>query len=390
MRSGIEDARVLVASDSVDDAAQVVAQLQSQHREVRASTRADDAEADFDEFKPDVLVLAFDSIERAEGYSLRLYRRSSFVRLHRYRTVLLCTKEQLRASFELCKKGIFDDYVLHWPLAQDGLRLTMSVWAAARDIFMYENGGHARDGVVHSQQLGALDALIGQQRLEGDRRAASGAQALVEAESHVGAAIDAFSRRMAEKQSPAVIDVKDAAAWSRELERLKQEGVARAFGQTAQRQAPIAAWPANVQEQLATPIAEMRASIQRARARSVVILAIEDDEFARKLIANALSDQGCVLLFAEDAAKAFGILRRLRPSLILMDINLPDIDGVTLLRQLKAVQHLVDIPVLMLTGAARREAVANSMDAGAAGFIVKPFTREALVSNVQKMLHADL
>jgi two-component system, chemotaxis family, chemotaxis protein CheY len=69
-----------------------------------------------------------------------------------------------------------------------------------------------------------------------------------------------------------------------------------------------------------------------------------------------------------------------------MDINLPDIDGVTLLAQLKAVQSLADTPVLMLTGVARRQVIESSMDAGAAGFIVKPFTREALVSKVQKVL----
>src|SRR5450631_4461469 len=69
-------AKMLIASDSVDDAAQIVKQLMVDHQQIRGSTNAEFAVADFEEFMPDVLVLAFDSIEKAERYSLGLYRQS--------------------------------------------------------------------------------------------------------------------------------------------------------------------------------------------------------------------------------------------------------------------------------------------------------------------------
>jgi CheY-like chemotaxis protein len=80
------------------------------------------------------------------------------------------------------------------------------------------------------------------------------------------------------------------------------------------------------------------------------------------------------------------MLRRVRPSVILMDINLPDIDGIALTRNVKAAPHLAGIPILMLTGDATRETLASSMSAGASDFIVKPFTREALVFKLTRIL----
>lgn len=81
-------------------------------------------------------------------------------------------------------------------------------------------------------------------------------------------------------------------------------------------------------------------------------------------------------------------MRRIDPELILMDVNLPDTDGISLTRKLKAAPHLAHIPMLMLTGEARRETLDSSTSAGAAGFIVKPFTREALVAKVERLLSA--
>lgn len=63
-------------------------------------------------------------------------------------------------------------------------------------------------------------------------------------------------------------------------------------------------------------------------------------------------------------------------------------DGVALTRKLKAVPHLAEVPILMLTGDARREILASSIAAGAAGFIVKPFTRETLVGKIEHFLPA--
>src|SRR5665213_2951504 len=127
-------ARILIASDNADDAAQIIRQLKGEFADIRSSTDSDSAVEDFEGFEPDVLILAFDVVEKAKGYALGLYRFSQKVSDHGHRTILLCNKDEIHEAFELCKKGSFDDYVLYWPQAQDGLRLMMSVLSAARHV----------------------------------------------------------------------------------------------------------------------------------------------------------------------------------------------------------------------------------------------------------------
>jgi CheY-like chemotaxis protein len=66
----IEAARVLVASDSVEDATRISGQLEQEFADVRMSTDGNKAVEDFDAFAPDVLVVAFDSLQKAQGYAL--------------------------------------------------------------------------------------------------------------------------------------------------------------------------------------------------------------------------------------------------------------------------------------------------------------------------------
>jgi CheY-like chemotaxis protein len=386
MKQNPAGAKVLVASDNADDAAQIVKQLQGEQERVRASANAELAVEDFEDFKPDVLVLAFDNIEKAQRYCLGLYRQSQVVSHYPHRTVLLCTKDEVRSAFDLCKKGFFDDYVLYWPLSQDGLRLTMSVWNAAREALA--SGPSVQELLAHAAQLGAIESLLDQQLSEGGRHSVSATQTLKQAETAIGAAIDEFSQRLTHPGKAAVVELKDAAGWSREFDRLKNDSVSQAFKATADGLAPIAAWPGQLHDQLAPHRAGMRDFAKKLGQAHWIVMVVDDDEFARKLIAKALEEQKYELLFAQDGAAALGVLRRTRPNLILMDINLPDIDGVTLTRRLKATPHLANIPVLMLTGDARRETLASSMSAGAAGFIVKPFTRDSLVAKLGRFLRA--
>jgi CheY-like chemotaxis protein len=122
-----------------------------------------------------------------------------------------------------------------------------------------------------------------------------------------------------------------------------------------------------------------------ARARPLVFL-VEDDEFSHQLVAITLESQNIELVAESDGAAALARIRVVQPDLILMDVNLPGRDGVELTQQLKADPALAGIPVVMLTGEARREILVRSMEAGAVDFIVKPFTPDALIAKLTKFL----
>jgi CheY-like chemotaxis protein len=121
--------------------------------------------------------------------------------------------------------------------------------------------------------------------------------------------------------------------------------------------------------------------------RKPTVVVVEDDEALHALVA-AMLEPGVELVFESDGANAVERIQTIAPDLVLMDIVLPGSDGVRLTEQLKAMPQLASIPVVMLTGEARVETLVRSMQAGAADFIVKPFTRDALVAKLSKFLPA--
>jgi len=124
-----------------------------------------------------------------------------------------------------------------------------------------------------------------------------------------------------------------------------------------------------------------------AKRRSVVLV-VEDDEMLHTLVAAMLESEPVDLVFEPDGAAAFDRVNAVGPDLVLMDVMLPGGDGVALTERIKSTPDLAAIPVVMLSGEARLDTLVRSMEAGAADFIVKPFTREALIAKLGKYLPA--
>jgi len=138
-----------------------------------------------------------------------------------------------------------------------------------------------------------------------------------------------------------------------------------------------------------TPVASSaeRAEAAPAKRRSVVLV-VEDDEVLHTLVSAMLESEPVDLVFEADGAAAFDRVNAVGPDLVLMDVMLPGGDGVALTERIKSTPDLAAIPVVMLSGEARLETLVRSMEAGAADFIVKPFTREALIAKLGKYLPA--
>lgn len=111
-----ETLKVLIVTDVAADAVALVRLLESQFEQLETSTVESHFVADFERVKPDVVVLAFPSLERAERFSLGLYRHSTVAHALPHRSIVLCDKDNVHRAFELCRKEYFDDYVMYWPL----------------------------------------------------------------------------------------------------------------------------------------------------------------------------------------------------------------------------------------------------------------------------------
>jgi CheY-like chemotaxis protein len=116
------------------------------------------------------------------------------------------------------------------------------------------------------------------------------------------------------------------------------------------------------------------------------ILIVDDNPLNLKLVRLLLSSEGYEVRTASDAEEALAVLREFRPRLILMDIQLPGMDGLALTRQLKAEPATRDILVVGLTAYAMKGDRERALAAGCDGYIAKPIDTRGLPARVAEFL----
>jgi CheY-like chemotaxis protein len=133
-RTKASNASILIASDSAVDAALVKSLLDDEFERLALSVDADTATQDFQLHRPDVLLLAFKDLEKAEQFYLGLFRLGVPRSTPGHRAIILCTQQQMQAAYALCRRGLFDDYVVFWPWTHDVTRLPMSIHRAIKEL----------------------------------------------------------------------------------------------------------------------------------------------------------------------------------------------------------------------------------------------------------------
>jgi CheY-like chemotaxis protein len=220
-----------------------------------------------------VVLLAFTDWEVASGF-LQRYTQGASHGIHKpAQVVLLCSREDVGAAYELCRANEIFDYVMFWPVTHDPKRLPLAVHRAC----------------------------------------------------------DAYERMSCEPASGLV------------------------------------------------PEASHRAM------RDLSVLVVEDDPFQLAVAMSVLIASGLRAVGAAGAQAAQTLLETSRPALILLDVDMPDVGGMELLRLLKADKRHAGIPVIMLTVSGERQLVLEALGAGAADFIVKPFDRDTLLQKIDRV-----
>ncbi len=117
-----------------------------------------------------------------------------------------------------------------------------------------------------------------------------------------------------------------------------------------------------------------------------LILHIEDNTDNRLLVRRLLQMGGYRLTEAENAKEALEVLKTEKPDLILMDINMPDMDGYTLTTKIRSMPGFERIPILALTANVMRGDKEKTLEAGCDGYIQKPLDIDQLIREVERFL----
>jgi two-component system chemotaxis response regulator CheY len=116
------------------------------------------------------------------------------------------------------------------------------------------------------------------------------------------------------------------------------------------------------------------------------ILAVDDSAAMRQMVSITLSGAGYEVEQANDGREALQIAERTHFDLVITDVNMPNMDGITLVRELRGLASYKFVPMLVLTTEATAERKQQGRAAGATGWLVKPFNPERLLATIAKVL----
>jgi two-component system chemotaxis response regulator CheY len=123
--------------------------------------------------------------------------------------------------------------------------------------------------------------------------------------------------------------------------------------------------------------------------QNMKILAVDDFSAMRRIIRNMLRQLGYTnIVEAEDGVEALSLLRREKVDFVISDWNMPNMNGLDLLKAIRADANLKPIPFLLVTAEALKEYVGEAVKAGVNNYVVKPFTAETLKEKIDTIFKA--
>jgi len=116
------------------------------------------------------------------------------------------------------------------------------------------------------------------------------------------------------------------------------------------------------------------------------ILAVDDSASMRQMVSFTLERAGYDVMQACDGVEALGLAKKEVVDLVLTDVNMPNMDGIALIKELRNLPDYTHIPILTLTTEGGADKKQLGRDAGATGWIVKPFNPEVLIDTIEKVI----
>ena len=121
---------------------------------------------------------------------------------------------------------------------------------------------------------------------------------------------------------------------------------------------------------------------------ALTVMTVDDSRTMRDMVSYTLKEAGYNVLEAEDGQQALSVLNGQRADVVITDLNMPNMDGISLIKELRAKPDYKATPILMLTTEADDTKKGAGREAGATGWIVKPFNPEKLLAVVNKVVGA--
>lgn len=116
------------------------------------------------------------------------------------------------------------------------------------------------------------------------------------------------------------------------------------------------------------------------------VLAVDDSASMRQMVSFTLKGAGYDVVEAKDGVEALNLAKQSKFNLVITDVNMPNMDGISLIRELRSLPDYKFVPMLMLTTESGTDKKSEGKSAGATGWIVKPFNPDQLLATIKRVI----
>ena len=396
-RLAFRQPKVIMIYENEDDilgAASIIADQVDEYRTVMLNSEIGET---IQIIKPSVLLFALSNVQR----SIELYTKL-ITDLHLnypHYGILLCKNRESGVAFRCCIKGLFDNYFVYQPLYEkfrlkmivhNGLRISQSEeqykgfneeqfeFVGDELTALIDAGGECKQSLLDSiskckQQMKESEYSL----IEEHKRAKISSKALIdkinkthiepllaELESNIKIGLDGMLQQLLAKQ-----------LGLKELEN-------RSF-EMGKKKAPD---PQVISEVLSTENSDTEETMNITSNANVSkrILVVEDNQIYRDMLVKVLAKEAYRVDAVADGLSALKKIRNNQYSLILMDLFMPNLDGINTTKQIKTINGGEDIPVIALTGNKNKELIKKWAEQGLQGYILKPSSKQEILEAVSR------
>jgi CheY-like chemotaxis protein len=379
-----DERQILIVSDDAEEVRVVRELLQ---RDFSNLMSADSEEAGlhlFQEKLPAVLILVFQEMVKSERFYLMLYRQCETIREIPHQTLLLCKSNESEAAFSLCRNKTFDDYLINRPM-HDPYRLRLAVHQA-----LLRQSGHTASASVHRQlshigsDLRHLDTFVSKALEGGQAHHTESINAFREFASRLTRELDQFERHVNNAARGGAAKAIESSGLRKQFDELRRDHVEPAARQVEVKLHDAQQWAKQFDQDYREHVVKVTSHDFPPAPPEVML--VDDDEIYREMLGCMLEEAGLRLTLADSGETALDEMRKRRPDIVLLDYNMPVLDGAETLERMKADPVLREIPVIMLSSTCTREIMLEVSRSGAASFIVKPSNRPTILARINSLL----
>lgn len=380
--------KVVLIYQHEDDISCLLPIILDVNREFRVIQNTDNLKREIKQLNPSVILFAFDSVLQSTKTYLNLVEQNAFNTNHY--SILLCNNKESGLAFQSCIKKLFDNYFVFQPLYEklrlkliihEGLMKCQSSYKfdekqaeqlKLQDLeftSLLEKGAQCRESLVYTLQQ-SKNNLPSSECKTNDSEQALKNKLLDEInkehltpmfkllEANISSSINSLLEMISKQQLNNMT--------------LNTKTLNNDSGVSNNNEIIELLTKMKQQEELPPP--------------DKTILIVEDNHIYREMISSVLQKEGFIIDEAEDGLKAIKKIKENEYTLIIMDLFMPNLDGLNTTRHIRKLQNGSKTPIIALSGNKRKELVQKWASHGLSGYIMKPSTKSEILQTVDKAL----